>query len=221
MNFNIKNNEKHNDISKDSIIIEEIEDKEEIDIKKAFEEINKEINLNEVKILKDILNIYLISKKGYIHINNNDKINSVKFEKEISELRQVIPKFNSIDEIDTFEIYDNDGKIDDINVNNNLNTNIEKIISSEVNLIDIDKIDVNTLSENEITLLSKMLDFQRVNINLTNNPNDIKGLIKSETNNPNEYNKIYFDNCTNKKTLHLSNEQFILLSNIDILMTKQ
>ena len=175
MNFNIKNNEKHNDISKDSIIIEEIEDKEEIDIKKAFEEINKEINLNEVKILKDILNIYLISKKGYIHINNNDKINSVKFEKEISELRQVIPKFNSIDEIDTFEIYDNDGKIDDINVNNNLNTNIEKIISSEVNLIDIDKIDVNTLSENEITLLSKMLDFQRVNINLTNNPNNIKG----------------------------------------------
>ena len=215
--FNIKNKEKLNDIGKDSIIIEEIEDKEEIDIKKNFESIEQNLNLSEVKIFKDLNYIYLFNKKGYLSIDNQEKIKPVKFEKEIPSFQQIIPQFNSKEEIYKFEIYD-ECNIIDIKINNSQDKNEEIKIQQEPKNIDIEKLDINSLSEREIILLSKMFDFQRVNIQLSNNPSNVKGLIKSQTENPNEYNKIYFNNTSKKKTLYLSNNQFILLSNIDILL---
>ena len=215
--FNIKNKEKLNDIGKDSIIIEEIEDKEEIDIKKNFESIEQNLNLSEVKIFKDLNYIYLFNKKGYLSIDNQEKIKPVKFEKEIPSFQQIIPQFNSKEEIYKFEIYDECNIIDKI-INNSQDKNEEIKIQQEPKNTDIEKLDINALSEREIILLSKMFDFQRANINLSNNPSNVKGIIKSQTENPNEYNKIYFNNTSKKKTLYLSNNQFILLSNIDILL---
>ena len=219
--FVIANKYKFNDISQDSVTIEQVKKEENIvDIRKQF---NGASFLTELKVFCDANNAVVVGKEGVVCIRNNKECITKQIESNLGLLRNVKPKYNEdFSVIESVEIFDDEGKVIKVDLvegannankaNENKNANV-----ASVKDFDASKVDLAKISENEIASLSQMLDVERVKIDLSKCDNTLKGLIKPSNALPNEYNKIYFNtDVSNNKKISLSQPSFILLSNVDI-----
>lgn len=219
--FVIVNKYKFNDISQDSVTIEQVKKGENVvDIRKQF---NGASFLTELKVFCDANNAVVVGKGGVVCIKNNKECITKIIESNLGLLRNVKPKYNEdFSVIESVEIFDDEGKVIKVDLvesskKENKENDFKRSNVDSMKDLDSSKIDLSNISENEIASLSQMLDVERARIDLSKCDTTLRGLVKPSNGLPNEYNKIYFntDFSTNKK-ISLSQPSFILLSNIDI-----
>ena len=202
-------------------------------LKNALQKISCGEIITELKIFQDENLLYILAKGGYISISKKNKnIVQEKIFKKIEQiglLKRVVPLYDkSFKEIIEFIIYD-----EKQSVNINVKTDKEEIKEEEIvgeatkdEDLDLDQLNINSLSINEIENLSNFLDTEKIeiilpkngesiNINICNN--EVKGLTKI---NDNYYNRIYF-NINNKKgkikkTIKLKKSKFVLSTDVEI-----
>ena len=198
-------------------------------LKNAIQKISCGEIITEIKIFQDEKLLYILAKGGYISISKKDKniVEEKIFKKihQIDLLKRVVPIYDKdYKEIKEFIIYD---EVQSININ--VKKDEEEIKEEEIDVstnkseeIDLNEIDINLFSINEIENLSSLQDIEKIEIILPkkgesiNNNNDVKGLVNVKDN---YYNKIYF-NINNKgkitKTIKLKKSNFVLSTDIDI-----
>ena len=213
--YDIKSEYKFNDISKETLSIVPIEQFAKIDIRKQFDDSSF---LTELKVLSDSKNEYVVGKGGIVVINDKE-VTKKGFNSTVGLLRNVIPKYNSeYKSIESIDIYDDNGKIINVDI---IDSNEKQLPSNdkkeENKTFTVSKLEIGKITEEEISSLSQMLDVERIKINLSKSDSTLKGLIKSSQSLPGEFNKIYYNTSLNlPKHIELSNKNFVILSEIDL-----
>ena len=226
LTFDINNKFKFDSIFNKSltIVLNNKQELKNIKIKEEIEKINKDEFLTDIKIFADNEKILIVTKSVFLTINKKNNYNLIckkLSEEQIKNFKRINTIYNENEQIKKLEIYDENLKIVDLNLeeNKNYNKNISYDSNNEI-IIDLDKININDFTENEIDSFAENLDFEKVDLNLSKNPN-LNGLTKSHKNN-NFYNKFYYNsNKINNLTITLNEPKSIISIELNLLFNLQ
>ena len=220
LHFDISNKFKFDSIFNKSltIVLNNKQELKKLNLKQEIEKINKDEFLTDIKIFVDNEKILIISKSVFLSVNkknNFDLVCKKLSEEQIKNFKRINTIYNENEKIIKLEIYDENLKIIDLNLEEN-NINKNNLDSNNEIIIDLDKINIDEFTENEINSFSENLDFEKVDLNLSKNPN-LNGLTKSNKNN-NLFNKFYYNsNKINNLQITLNEPKSIISIELNLI----